>query len=80
MQDALFQAYTLQNQYGIPHSEVWAFVDILYFNITWVAHGLVYAALSPAFCFAAGQATSAVNAARPESNCPACIDYHTWYV
>lgn len=29
MQDAVFQAYTLQNQYGIPHSEVRAFVGIL---------------------------------------------------
>lgn len=34
MQDALFQAYTLQNQYGIPHSEVeyehlWKYYDLI---------------------------------------------------
>lgn len=28
MQDSLFQAYTLQNQYGIPHSEVGVFGEI----------------------------------------------------
>lgn len=39
MHDALFQAYTLQNQYGIPHSEVRAYMRILQLKLIREAYG-----------------------------------------
>lgn len=75
-----FQAYTLQNQYGIPHSEVWQ----LDFNTTWEVYGLEFCWIKfiffLLFCSTAGQAAPAVSAARPEPHRPARLDNHAWYV